>query len=74
MSNSSKEEILGQITTALVDLFELDPAIVTEDAKLADDLELDSIDLFDLLIRLEETSGRKVASKNSAVSSAWLAM
>lgn len=39
------------------ELFDLDPTRVQPDAKLIDDLDLDSIDAIDLAAKVEETTG-----------------
>lgn len=49
----SREEILRHTQTVLVDLFEVDQDQLSEDAKLYDDLDIDSIDTIDLLIELK---------------------
>ena len=40
------------------DLFELDAARVQPEARLIEDLELDSLDAIDLAVKVEETTGR----------------
>ena len=54
-----KQEIFTRIRATLVELFELDPARITADARLYEDLEIDSIDAIDLLDRLRRLTGRK---------------
>jgi acyl carrier protein len=39
------------------ELFELDSARVQPDARLVEDLELDSLDAFDLAVKVEEITG-----------------
>ena len=53
--NTQKENILTQIKKILVDLFELDEAEIVPEAKLYEDLDIDSIDAVDLLIDLKKT-------------------
>ena len=60
MMFSSREEIESKLFEILIEMFELEPADVTAEAKLYDDLDLDSIDAVDLLVRLKEFTGRKV--------------
>jgi acyl carrier protein len=64
MMFSSREEIESKLIEILIEMFELEPADVTADAKLYDDLDLDSIDAVDLLVRLREFTGRKVDSED----------
>jgi acyl carrier protein len=56
----STQEIFDQLRRVLQELFEIDPALVTLDAHLYDDLEIDSIDTIDLILRLKEITGRKI--------------
>ena len=50
----SKEEIFVRLSEVLVEIFELSPGQLQPTAHLIDDLDLDSIDLIDLVVRLEE--------------------
>ena len=58
-----RDAILGELRATLVELFELEPARITLDARLYDDLEIDSIDAIDLMDRLRRQTGRKIASE-----------
>lgn len=53
----SKVEILREIQHMMKELFKLDEARVQPAARLIEDLELDSLDAFDLAIKVEETTG-----------------
>jgi acyl carrier protein len=57
---NSKEEIHARLKEVLVELFEIDPAKITPEANLYQDLGIDSIDAIDLLLRLKELTGRKI--------------
>ncbi len=59
----TKEEVLEQIRAALVELFEIEPEAITLEAKLNEDLEIDSIDAVDLLDRLRRQTGRKISAE-----------
>ena len=50
----TREEIFLKIKEILVREFEIDEAAVSLEAKLFDDLELDSIDAVDLLVNMKE--------------------
>ncbi|GHV47581.1 acyl carrier protein [Spirochaetia bacterium] len=50
----TKDEILAKIREVLVQEFELDPAAVTPEAQLYTDLDLDSIDAVDLIVRMKQ--------------------
>jgi acyl carrier protein len=56
----TEKQIFEQLKTVLSGNFEIDPARVTLDANLFDDLDLDSIDAVDLAIKLQEMTGKRV--------------
>ena len=56
----NRDEILSQIQDLMVELFELERDAVTVDAHLVDDLDLDSIDAIDMVVKLQEMTGRRV--------------
>lgn len=56
----TKEEILKQIQEMLASLFELDPEDIKLESKLFEELELDSIDAIDLVVKLQKTIGKKI--------------
>jgi acyl carrier protein len=60
----TRDEVLDQITAALVELFEIAPARVTREARLNEDLEIDSIDAVDLMDRLRRQTGRKISAED----------
>ena len=55
-----REEILIRIREYMVGLFDTPPAAVTLDADLVEDLDLDSIDAIDLVVKLQELTGKKI--------------
>lgn len=54
------QEILEKLRTILEETFEIDPAKVTPQTNLFDDLDLDSIDAVDLAIKLQELTGKRI--------------
>ena len=56
----SREEILEYLREVLVELFELKPEQVVPEANLYNDLDIDSIDAVDLILKLKELTGRKI--------------
>ena len=56
----NKDEILSQLKNILSELFEIDPETVHPEATLYDELDLDSIDAIDLVVKLQEMTGKKV--------------
>jgi acyl carrier protein len=55
-----KEEILQHLYKTLSEMFDLEEAQLNPQAKLEEDLDLDSIDSIELLIELNEFVGRDV--------------
>jgi acyl carrier protein len=55
-----RDEILAQIKKYMVVLFDTPPDSIVDDADLAQDLDLDSIDAVDLVVELQKLTGRKI--------------
>ena len=60
----NREEILALIKEIMVEMFEIDPAAISLDARLYDDLDFDSIDAIDMIVRLKEMTGKMVNSED----------
>jgi acyl carrier protein len=60
----SNDEILERIRTTLVQQFELDRTSITPEARLLDDLEIDSIDVVDLMDEIRRFTGKKVTAED----------
>src|ERR1700734_4003591 len=58
----SKSEIQAELCTALEELFDLPPKKIPPGARLVEDLDLDSIDAVDLMARLQQFTGKRIAS------------
>ncbi|MDZ5604930.1 acyl carrier protein [Pseudomonas sp. RP23018S] len=58
----TREDIFNTLREALVELFELDPARISLDANLYQDLEIDSIDAVDLIDHIKRQTGKKIAA------------
>ena len=50
----TKDDIFGKMQEILIEEFQIERDVVTPDAKLYDDLQLDSIDAVDLLVKMKE--------------------
>ena len=50
----TKEDVLHKMQDILADEFEIEREIITPEAKIYKDLELDSIDAVDLLVKMKE--------------------
>lgn len=59
-STTTREEILGHIEAIFVEQFDVAATDIAPDAKLYDDLDIDSIDAVDLMVALKEKSGKKL--------------
>lgn len=58
------DEILERIRSTLVELFELAPEDVTSQARLFQDLQIDSIDVVDLMDHVRRFTGKKVTAED----------
>jgi acyl carrier protein len=57
----SKSDIAAVLSKYLQDLFDLPAEKIFLNARLFDDLDLDSIDAVDLVVKLQEYTGRKIS-------------
>lgn len=55
-----RETIYSEIKEYLVSAFDVPRDLITPDADLVEQLNLDSIDAIDLMVQLKEITGRKV--------------
>ena len=56
----TKNELFDRIVTILHDSFEIEPARITPEARLYDDLDIDSIDAVDLIVQLKPLVGKRL--------------
>ncbi|MBS0879057.1 acyl carrier protein [Pantoea sp. JGM49] len=56
----NKDEIYQEVASLLTSLFEIDANDIRPDARLYEDLELDSIDAVDMVVHLQKRTGRKI--------------
>jgi acyl carrier protein len=54
---SNAESIIAELNRIFVEQFELSPEAIVPDAKLREDLDLDSLDAADMLIAIEKRFG-----------------
>lgn len=57
---TDKNAIYQEISALLVSLFEIDADAITPDARLYEDLDLDSIDAVDMVVHLQKRTGKKI--------------
>lgn len=56
----TQEEIFATLRQIMSEMFELAPDDITLDANLGQDLDIDSIDAVDLMVRLREITGKRI--------------
>lgn len=56
----NKDEIYQEVASLLTNLFEIEADDIRPDARLYEDLELDSIDAVDMVVHLQKRTGRKI--------------
>jgi acyl carrier protein len=60
---SDTSDILSQLKNMLHEAFEIHPDHISENSHLYRDLELDSIDAIDLVVKLQDLTGLKISSQ-----------
>ena len=56
----SKDDIFEKLRGYLEEMFEVPPEKIVPEARLFEDLDLDSIDAVDLITKIQEISGKKI--------------
>jgi acyl carrier protein len=56
----TKTELHAHLRQLLTDTFDLDPARIVPSARLYDDLDIDSIDAVDLIVKLRPLLGKRL--------------
>lgn len=57
---TTKDKVFEMLRTILIEDFEIESDDITSDANLYEDLDLDSIDAVDLVVKLREQTGKKI--------------
>lgn len=57
---TEQDKIYQEVSTLLTKLFEITPEDITPEARLYEDLELDSIDAVDMIVHLQKKTGKKI--------------
>ncbi len=55
-----KQQIYLEVKRVLVDQFEIEESLIKPDTRLYEDLDIDSIDAVDLLVRIKEITGKRI--------------
>ncbi|MDR1783805.1 MAG: phosphopantetheine-binding protein [Dysgonamonadaceae bacterium] len=58
----NKEELIAKINAVLAEEFEIDESIIAPEKPLMETLELDSLDLVDMVVMVENNFGYKMKS------------
>jgi len=56
----NREEIMAAIKSIMTEMFEIDSNKIIPEARLYEDLDFDSIDAIDMIVRLKEITGKAV--------------
>jgi acyl carrier protein len=56
----SRDEIFATIKSVMIELFEIEPERIKPESNLFTELDIDSIDAVDLVVRLRDITGKKV--------------
>ena len=56
----TKDDILAKIVAILQQTFDIEPARIKPEARLNEDLDIDSIDAVDLIVQLKPLVGRRL--------------
>jgi acyl carrier protein len=56
-----ESDTLSQLRGMLSELFQIEAERIVPNARLVEDLELDSIDAIDMVVKLQELTGRRVS-------------
>ena len=56
----TQDEVFATLRQIMAEMFELDPDDIVLSASLSQDLDIDSIDAVDLMVRLRELTGKRI--------------
>lgn len=57
----SREDVQARLRGYLIDMFEVPADRIRPEARLYEELDLDSIDAVDLIVKLQELAGRRIS-------------
>lgn len=60
----SREEIRAHVAALMASMFGVDPASLTDNTQLYDELDIDSIDAVDLIVELKSYTGKKISPED----------
>jgi acyl carrier protein len=62
----TRDEVLDLVRSHLADELEVDPASIEEGTRFKEDLDADSLDLYELVMELEDRYGISVSEEQAA--------
>jgi acyl carrier protein len=62
----SRDEVMEKVRAHLATELEVDPGRIAEGTRFRDDLDADSLDLYELVMELEDTYGIRVSEEDAA--------
>ena len=62
----SRDEVMGKVRDHLATEFELDATVITVATRFKEDLDADSLDLYELLMELEDSYGITISREEAA--------
>jgi acyl carrier protein len=62
----SREEVMAKVREHLSTELEVDPGAIADETSFKDDLDADSLDLYELVMELEDSYGIKVSEQDAA--------
>jgi acyl carrier protein len=62
----NRDELLTKVRAHLSEELEVDPDGISETTRFREDLDADSLDLYELVMELEDTYGVRVAEEDAA--------
>ena len=60
----TRDEISGHVTRVIVELFDVAEDKINDDARLYEDLDIDSIDAVDMVVEMKKITGKKINPEN----------
>ena len=64
-AKADRPEILAKVREHLATELEIDPADITEETRFREDLDADSLDLYELVMELEDTYGVSMSEEEA---------
>lgn len=66
MAAMERDEVMGMVRDHLVAELEVEPARITPETRFREDLDADSLDLYELVMELEDRYGIRVSEEEAA--------